>query len=79
MVTSGQSSKLPRILITFHAKSMRSYRPRLFTQLDRHFAYTVNSTVRYNKDANGPERKVSYSSDLSPFKERVPLAHTIPK
>ena len=48
--------------------SFRSYRTKLFTQFERHFAIRINSTTRYS--AHIP-RDVS-EKNLSPFKVRQP-------
>lgn len=46
-----------------------SYRPKLFTSFERHFAFRINSTTRYNPRMNS-ERVVVDPNELSPFKER---------
>ena len=48
--------------------STRSYRTKLFTQFERHFAIRINSTTRYSAHIT---RDVS-EKNLSPFKVRQP-------
>ena len=49
---------------------MLSYRPRVFTDISRHFAFKVNSTNRYL-----PTDPNAILSDFSPFVKRETAEH----
>lgn len=45
---TGQNSRSHPLILDSGLKKVRSYRPRLYTEMERHFAFKINSTLRYN-------------------------------